>query len=91
MLIFVISRGGITMHIDEQKKFDVRNIARNIKNGIITEKDCEIYLSKLLDVSDKIFNPEESLNESKNVESKKDSESPPKKKETKKRTKGKAK
>jgi hypothetical protein len=89
MLIFVIRRKGIAMHIDEQKKFDVRNIARNIKNGIITEKDYEIYLSKLLDVSDKLFNPEASLDEPKDVESKKDSESQHKKKETKKRTKGK--
>ena len=52
------------MHIDEQKKFDKRNIERNIKNGTITQKDYEIYLSKLPDVSDKIFNPEESLDDS---------------------------
>jgi hypothetical protein len=47
------------MHIDESKKFDKRNIERNIKNGVITKKDYEIYLSKLIDVSDKIFIPEE--------------------------------
>ena len=47
------------MHIDEDKKFDKRNIARNIKSGIITQKDYETYLSKLPDVSDKLFNPEE--------------------------------
>jgi len=47
------------MHIDESKKFDKRNIDRNIKNGIITKKDYEIYLSKLPDVSGKIFIPGE--------------------------------
>ena len=47
------------MHIDENKKFDKRNIEKNIKNGIITQKDYEIYLSKLPDASDKLFNPEE--------------------------------
>jgi len=79
------------MHIDEQKKFDKRNIERNVKNGIITKKDYEVYLSKLPDVSDKIFNSEEFLNHSKNLESKtkKDSEAQPKKREVKKKAKGK--
>ena len=79
------------MHIDEQKKFDKRNIERNLKNGIITKKDYEVYLSKLPDVSDKIFNSEEFLNHSKDVESKtrKDSETQPKKREVKKKAKGK--
>jgi len=79
------------MHIDEQKKFDKRNIERNVKNGIITQKDYEVYLSKLPDVSDKIFNSEEFLNHSKNLESKtkKDSEAQPKKREVKKKAKGK--
>ncbi len=48
------------MHIDEGKKFDKRNIARNIKDGVIIQKDYEIFLSKLPDVSDKLFSPEES-------------------------------
>lgn len=47
------------MHIDEDKKFDKRNIERNIKNGVITLKDYQAYLAKLPDVSDKIYNPEE--------------------------------
>jgi len=81
------------MHIDEQKKFDKRNIERNIKNGMVSQKDYEIYLSKLLDVSDKISNPEEFLNQSKDFESKKNSEAQPKKKGAKKKpkTKGKGK
>ena len=51
------------MHIDEDKKFDTRNIAKNVKDGIITQKDYEIYLSKLPDVSDKLFSPEEMITE----------------------------
>jgi hypothetical protein len=47
------------MHVDESKKFDKRNIERNIKDEAITLKDYEIYLSKLQDVSDKMFLPEE--------------------------------
>jgi len=47
------------MHINENKKFDKRNIGKNIKNGIITQKDYEIYLSKLPDAGDKLFSPEE--------------------------------
>ena len=41
------------MHVDQDKKFDKRNIARNIKNGIITQKDYESFVSRLPDVSDK--------------------------------------
>jgi hypothetical protein len=57
------------MHTDEGKRFDKRNITRNIKNGVITQKDYEIYVSKIPDASDKIFNPEESLPESYDLES----------------------
>lgn len=60
------------MHIDEKKKFDIRNIERNIKEGIISQKDYEIYLSKLPDLSDKIFNPEESQEEVSELEEKKE-------------------
>jgi len=49
------------MHVDESKKFDKRNIERNIKDGIITQKEYEAYLAKLPDASDKIFIPEEDL------------------------------
>jgi hypothetical protein len=79
------------MHIDEQKKFDIRNIERNIKNGIITQKDYEIYISKLLDVQDKIFNPEEPFEDFKDAESKKNTETGSKKKGQKKKPKGKGK
>jgi len=79
------------MHIDENKKFDKRNVERNIKNGIITQKDYEIYLSRLPDVSDEVFNPEESLVVFHNLESKRLDEIQPRKKGEKKKTKGKGK
>jgi hypothetical protein len=79
------------MHIDETKKFDKRDIERNIKNGIMTQKDYEIYLSKLPDAIDKLFNPEESLTDSEALETKKDNEMQTKKRGLKKKTKGKGK
>jgi hypothetical protein len=79
------------MHIDENKKFDKRNVERNIKNGIITQKDYEIYLSRLSDVSDEVFNPEESIAASRNLESKRLDEIQTRKKVEKKKTKGKGK
>jgi len=79
------------MHIDENKKFDKRNVERNIKNGIITQKDYEIYLSRLPDVSDEVFNPEESLVAFHNLESKRLDEIQPRKKGEKKKAKGKGK
>ena len=79
------------MHTDENKIFDKRNIERNIKNGIITQKDYEIYLSKLPDISDELFNPEESSIDSKEYESKKEGNIQPKKKTAKKKAKGKVK
>ena len=42
------------MHIDENKKFDKRTIERNLKEGIISEKEWEALLKNLPDVSDKI-------------------------------------
>jgi len=68
------------MHTDENKKFDKRNVERNIKDGIITQKDYEIYLSKLPNVSDKLFNPEETSAEWDRLESKRKSEISSKKK-----------
>jgi len=47
------------MHIDENKKFDKRNIERNIKDRVIIQKDYETHLSRLPDASDKIFLPEQ--------------------------------
>jgi hypothetical protein len=68
------------MHTDENKKFDKRNVERNIKERIITQKDYEIYLSKLPNVSDKAFNPEEYSAELDGLESKRESEISSKKK-----------
>ncbi len=78
------------MHIDEGKKFDKRNIEKNIKSGIINEKDYEMFLSKLPDVSEKLFNPEEAVAESEELQAK-EGEALPKKKILKKKVKGKAK
>jgi hypothetical protein len=79
------------MHIDESKRFDKRNLAQNIRNGIITQKDYEIFLSKLQDASEKVFNPEESTEGSDEIGLKKESETSPKKKMGKKKAKGKGK
>ena len=79
------------MHTDEQKKFDIRTIERNTKSGIIPQKDYETYLSKLPDVSDKVYNPEETLESEGEVEPKREGELSPKKKEMKKRVKSKGK
>jgi hypothetical protein len=79
------------MHTDENKKFDKRNIERNVKNGIITQKDYEIYLSKLPDLSDKLFDLEKYSFDSDEVESKIEGESQSKKKAAKKKSKGKGK
>ncbi len=67
------------MHIDDGKKFDRRNIAGNIKGGVFSQKEYEIYLSRLPDVSDKMFNPEAEELESPD-------QTEPKKKEEKKKT-----
>ena len=79
------------MHIDEDKKFDKRNIVGNIKNGIITQKDYEIFLSKLPDASEKLFNPEESPAALDEIKSKKESEALSKKKGVRRKVKGKGK
>jgi len=78
------------MHTNESKKFDKRNIERNIKDGTTTQKEYEIYLSKLPDVSDKLYNPEEeSLGETQELGSRREEETLPKKKGAKKKAKGK--
>ncbi len=79
------------MHTDEGKSFDKRNVVRNIKDGVITQKDYEIYLSKIPDASDKIFNPEESLPESYDLELDRQEGLEPRKKGGKKKAKGKGK
>jgi hypothetical protein len=79
------------MHIDEDKKFDKRNIAKNIKNGMITQKDYEIFLSKLPDASNKLFNPDEASPDLGEMASGKESEISSKKRSLKKKTKGRGK
>jgi hypothetical protein len=90
MLTLRFKRENI-MHTDENKKFDKRNIEGNIKDGIITQKDYEIYLSKLPDVSDKLSNIEDSLVETEDFKSKRQEEIQIKKRVIKKKTKGKGK
>jgi len=79
------------MHIDENKKFDRRNIERNIRERIISQKDYEIVLAKLPDISDKLFNPEEPPAGSDELESKREGEITSKKKGLKKKVKVKGK
>ncbi len=79
------------MHIDESKKFDKRNIGRNIKSGLITQKDYEIYLSKLPDVSSKLFSADDVSTDLPEPETNEASETSLKKKAAKKKAKGKGK
>ena len=79
------------MHIDEDKKFDKRNIARNVKNGVITQKDYETFLSRLPDVSNKLFNPEEMSTDLEEVDEREVNDTSSKKKAAKKKVKGKGK
>jgi hypothetical protein len=79
------------MHIDENKKFDKRNVTRNIKNGVISQKDYETFVSKLPDVGNKLFNPEETSTDLGEVESRDVDETSSKKKGIRKKAKGKGK
>jgi len=47
------------MHTDENKKYDRRNIDGNLQRGLVSAKEYETYLSRLPDVSDKVFQPDE--------------------------------
>ena len=47
------------MHTDENKKYDRRNIDSNLQRGSVSTKEYETYLSRLPDVSDKAFDPDE--------------------------------
>jgi hypothetical protein len=76
------------MHTDEDKKFDRRNVASNIRTGLMTKRDYELYLSKLPDVSEKVFLPEESPSDSVDVEAKRANQVHSGRKKTKKRGKG---
>lgn len=49
------------MHTDENKRYDKRNIDGNLRKGEVMMKDYEAYLSRLPDVSDKAFTPEEEV------------------------------
>jgi hypothetical protein len=73
------------MHIDENKKFDKRNIERNIKDRAITQKDYEIHLSRLPDASDKIFISKEDRADLEEFESSAEGEIQSKKKGLKKK------
>jgi hypothetical protein len=78
------------MHIDENKKFDKRNIEKNIRSGIINQKDYETYLSKLPDISDKLFSLGENLIDLEDMHgSKKEGEIGLRKKGIRKKKKGK--
>ncbi len=88
MLFFRYKTKETEMHTDEGKRFDKRNIESNIRSGTITKKDYETYLSRLPDVREKLFLPEESPEDSE-YELRKSNETPPRKKKTKKKTKGK--
>ena len=74
------------MHIDDSKKFDKRNLQRNIKDRILTQKDYDVYLSRLPDVGDKACLPEP---ESKEADIKADTSAEPHKASGKKKSKGK--
>jgi hypothetical protein len=76
------------MHVDESKKFDKRNVERNIKNGVISRKDYESYLSRLPDASEKIFSPGEEMVDFEDIELPTENEGPFPKKGLKKSTKG---
>ena len=47
------------MHTDESKKYDKRIIEIHLRRRRVLPKDYETYLSKLPDVSGKVYNPEE--------------------------------
>jgi hypothetical protein len=78
------------MHIDETKRFDRRNIEKNVKDGMISPKDYEIYLSRLPDVSEKAFLGEEPQDDSVEITPEED-DGRSKKAESKKKNKGKGK
>lgn len=77
------------MHTDENKKYDKRVIEILHRRGVVIPKDYEAYLSRLPDVSSKIYNPEEEgMEEGQTSDARIDPEDESKKKGTKKRGKG---
>jgi len=85
IVLFFFYEKETHMHVDESKKFDKRNIERNIKDGVINPKDYEIHLARLPDASDKIFLPEDDLSDSEELESSEENEISSKKKGLKKK------
>lgn len=77
------------MHTDESKKYDKRIIEILLRRGLVLPKDYETYLSKLPDVSSKVYTPEEEgMEEGEKSDSRGDSEEDARKKGMKKRGKG---
>lgn len=83
-----MEHGESDMHVDENKKFDKRNVEKNIKNGVITQKDYESYLTRLPDASDKIISSEEDMSDSEEFESSLEPEISSQKKGLKRTAKG---
>ena len=78
------------MHTDETKRFDKRNVESNLRNGVISRKEYETYLSKLPDVSDKVF-AEELPEDQEGSPPDRDHELETRQKKLKKKSKGKGK
>jgi hypothetical protein len=77
------------MHTDETKKYDKRIIEILLRRRMVLPKDYEAYLSKLPDVSSKVYDPEEEgLEEGEEFGSRVDSEGDARRKGMKKRGKG---
>jgi len=78
------------MHTDETKRFDKRNVEGNIREGVVSRKEYETYLSKLPDVSDKVFT-EECCSDQEGSSPEKEPEMETRQKKLKKRSKTKGK
>ena len=49
------------MYVDPEKKFDLRTLERNLRDGVITEEEYREFLESLPDVSDNIDEGEEEV------------------------------
>ena len=77
------------MHTDESKKYDKRVIETLLRRRMVLPKDYENHLSKLPDVSSKVYNPEEEgMEEGKGPDLQGKSEEDARKKGMKKKGKG---
>lgn len=57
LTIFITARYAFregAMHVDPQKKFDVRNIERNLREGVVTPEEYREFLDSLPDASHKV-------------------------------------